>query len=415
MIVADVCGRAVQEYLGACRNVTRQYRRSLFGVAAVAFGVVALMLATGFVEWIFWATREGTIQNGLGHVHVMRDGYLSEGQADPFKYLVDEASPAVQQIAAMPGLKTMAPRLAFNGMISHDDNTLSFVGEGVAPDAERVLSRAMVVAEGEPLSTVQADGIMLGRGLAENLGVGVGDLVVLLANTPTGGINAVEASVVGLFSTVSKAYDDSAARLPLALAQKLLKVSGVHRWILVLEDTENTASVTAALRQTHAGSGLAFVPWYEMADFYTKLVSLLSRQMGVVVIIIGVIIVLSISNMMMMNVLERTAEIGTCMAIGRTRRQILRQFVFEGLTIGLTGAALGLLVGALGALGISYVGIPMPPPPGMSESYRGEILLTAPIALQALSVAMGTTLLASLYPAWKASRLQIVDALRHNR
>ena len=118
MSVADVCGRAVQEYLGACRNVTRQYRRSLFGVAAVAFGVVALMLATGFVEWIFWASREGTIQNGLGHVHVMRDGYLKEGQADPFSYLVDEASPAVQQIAAMPGLKAMAPRLAFNAMIS---------------------------------------------------------------------------------------------------------------------------------------------------------------------------------------------------------------------------------------------------------------------------------------------------------
>ena len=345
----------------------------------------------------------------------MRDCYLKEGQADPFSYLVDEASPAVQQIAAMPGLKAMAPRLAFNAMISHEDNTLSFVGEGVAPDAERVLSRAMIISAGAPLSAAQEDGIILGRGLAENLGVGVGDRVVLMANTPTGGINAVEASVTGLFSTVSKAYDDSAARLPLALAQKLLKVSGVHRWILVLDDTDNTSRVTAALRQTYADSGLAFVPWYEMADFYNKLVLLLSRQMGVVVVIIGVIIVLSISNMMMMNVLERTAEIGTCMAIGRTRRQILRQFVFEGLTIGLVGAGLGLLIGTLGALGISYVGIPMPPPPGMSESYRGEILLTAPIVLQALSVAMGTTFVASLYPAWKASRLQIVDALRHNR
>ena len=81
----------------------------------------------------------------------------------------------------------------------------------------------------------------------------------------------------------------------------------------------------------------------------------------------------------------------------------------------MVGAGLGLLIGTLGALGISYVGIPMPPPPGMSESYRGEILLTAPIVLQALSVAMGTTFVASLYPAWKASRLQIVDALRHNR
>lgn len=67
------------EYLNAFRNITRQYRRSLFGISAVAFGVVALTLAAGFIEWIFWATREGTIQSGLGHVHVMRPGYLDGG------------------------------------------------------------------------------------------------------------------------------------------------------------------------------------------------------------------------------------------------------------------------------------------------------------------------------------------------
>ena len=76
------------EFLYAFRNITRQYRRSLFGIAAVSFGVVALLLAAGFIEWIFWASREGTIQAGLGHVHVMRPGYLKDGQADPWHYLL---------------------------------------------------------------------------------------------------------------------------------------------------------------------------------------------------------------------------------------------------------------------------------------------------------------------------------------
>ncbi len=115
-----------------------------------------------------------------------------------------------------------------------------------------------------------------------------------------------------------------------------------------------------------------------------------------------------------MNVLERTAEIGTCLAIGRSRRQILRQFVYEGLTIGLIGGSLGLLLGWFLATVISLIGIPMPPPPGMSQGYSGQILVTAQLALNAFLLAVSTTLLASFYPAWKASRMEIVNALRHN-
>lgn len=405
------------EYLNAFRNVTRQYRRSLFGIAAVAFGVVALLLAAGFIEWIFWATREGAIQTGLGHIHAMRPGYLDGGQADPWRYLLPQASPDRDAIGRFPTVRTVAPRLAFSGLISHGDATVSFIGEGVDPEAEREVSSLLPIPAGQNLSSDAPKGIVLGLGLAENLGVKVGDTVVLLANTPKGGVNAVEGTVRGLFTTVSKAYDDSALRLPLPLAQQLLRVAGSHRWILLLDDTAQTARTTQALREKFRDSGLEFefVPWYDMADFYNKMVGLLSKQIGVVEAIIAIIIVLSISNTMMMNVLERTAEIGTCLAIGRSRRQILRQFVYEGMTVGLIGGTLGLALGTLLATAISTVGIPMPPPPGMSQGYTGKILITAPLAIDAFVLALGTTLLASLYPAWKASRLEIVDALRHNR
>lgn len=403
------------EYLNAFRNVTRQYRRSLFGISAVAFGVVALVLAAGFIEWIFWASREGTIQAGLGHIHVVRPGYLSDGQADPPRFLIPEHTKEREALEHFPTVKTLAPRLAFNGLISRGDATISFVGEGVSPQAESQVSRTLLISAGSNLDEGDPKGIILGRGLAENLGAKVGDTVVLLANTPSGGISAVECKVRGLFNTVSKAYDDSALRAPLPIAQKLLRVSGSHRWILMLEDTAQTTGTLDALRAKFPDSGLEFVPWYGLADFYNKMVALLSMQIGVVEFIIAAIIVLSISNTMMMNVLERTAEIGTCMAIGRRRRQILIQFVYEGLTVGLIGGALGLLLGWLLATLISHVGIPMPPPPGMSQGYTGAILVTGQLAIKAFLLATGTTLLASLYPAWKASRLEVVDALRHNR
>lgn len=403
------------EYLNAFRNVTRQYRRSLFGVAAVAFGVIALLLAAGFIEWIFWASREGTIQAGLGHVHVVRQGYIQDGQADPARFLIPADAKEQAELATFPAVNTVAPRLAFNGLISKGDSTISFIGEGVSPEAEKRVSRTLLISAGSNLAEDDPKGIILGYGLAKNLGATVGDTVVLLSSTSSGGMSAVECRVRGLFNTVSKAYDDSTLRAPLAVGQKLMRTTGSHRWILVLDDTDQTATTVEALQARLGHSGLEFIPWYDLADFYNKMVTLLSMQVGVVEFIIAAIIVLSISNTMTMNVLERTAEIGTCMAIGRTRRHILVQFVYEGLTIGMIGGTIGLLVGWLLALVISKIGIPMPPPPGMSQGYTGEILITGGLALRAGLLALITSLLASLYPAWKASRLEIVNALRHNR
>jgi putative ABC transport system permease protein len=403
------------EYLNAFRNVTRQYRRSLFGISAVGFGVVALLLAAGFIEWVFWAAREGAIQTGLGHIHVTQSGYLDRGLADPWHYLLPQQSPNKEAISRFQNVRTVAPRLAFNGLSSHGESTVSFVGEGVDPDAEDEVSSLLPISAGHNLSNDAPKSVVMGRGLAENLGVRVGDAIVLLANTSKGGINAVECSVRGIFTTASKAYDDSTLRLPIPLAQKLLRVSGSHRWVLQLNDTGQVPQTTLALREKFQDSGLEFIPWYDMADFYNKMVALLSKQIGVVELIIAIIIVLSISNTMMMNVLERTAEIGTCLAIGRRRSQILRQFVFEGLTVGLIGGVLGVIIGVLLGYAISTVGIPMPPPPGMSQGYTGRIMITGPLVLNAFLLAISTTLLASFYPAWKASRLEIVDALRHNR
>jgi putative ABC transport system permease protein len=345
----------------------------------------------------------------------MRPGYRENGTADPWKYLLPHDLPVREALQLVPAVRTAAPRLEFSGLISHGDATLSFVGEGVNPEAEREVSRTLTIAAGQNLSSEDPKGILLGRGLAQNLGVDVGGTVVLLANTAAGSMSGVEGTVRGLFNTVAKAYDDSAIRVPLPLAQELLRVNGSHRWILVLDQTDETLQTTRALKAQFRDSGVEFVPWYDMADFYDKVVALLSRQVGVVRLIITVIIVLSISNTMMMNVLERTSEIGTCMALGRTRRQIMRQYMYEGLTIGLIGGGLGALLGWLLAALISFVGIPMPPPPGMSQGYMGEILVTSDLVLQTFLLALGTTFFASLYPAWRASRMEIVDALRHNR
>jgi putative ABC transport system permease protein len=204
-------------------------------------------------------------------------------------------------------------------------------------------------------------------------------------------------------------------RIPLKLAQQLLRVSGTHKWIVLLDDTAKTQSMVSRLSATLTNKGLEVVPWTDLADFYNKTVSLFKRQVSVMKVIIAAIIVLSITNTMMMTVMERTGEIGTTMALGRTRRDVLLGFVFEGLLLGAVGGVVGVVVGVALAALITWIGIPMPPPPGMAWGFTAGILASPSLALEALAIAVGTTLLAAIYPSWKASRLVIVDALRHNR
>jgi len=396
------------------RNVVRHGRRSLASAAAVTFGTVALILAAGFIQWIFWDMREKTIHSGLGHIQVVRAGYLERGVADPFAYLLPENSPDKLFIEAAPHVLKVAPRLKFTGLISIGNSTLSFLGQGLDPQQEVGAKDAIVIESGVSLSNSDREGVLLGQGLANNLGAKVGDTAVLLVNRRDGTVNGIETKVKGIFSTVSKAYDDTAVHVTFGLANEMLEAHGAAMWVVYLDETGNTRTVVQTLKG-HLGPALQVIPWYDAADFYNKTVTLFSRQVLVMKVIIALVVILSISNTMMMSVMERTDEIATSMALGVRRGRVLSRFLVEGVLIGLIGGMVGVGLGYVLAAGISSIGIPMPPPPGMARAYVGQILVTPGLVWNAILLAGATALVASLYPAWKASRMVIADALRHGR
>jgi putative ABC transport system permease protein len=407
----------MRDFALAFRNLFRHRVRSAIALSAIVFGVAALLQSGGFIDWIFVNLREATIQSRLGHIQVTRPGYFTDGTADPFAFLLAEHPPELEGISASPGVRIVTPRLSFGGLLSLGDTTVSFLGEGVDPEREKAVSGMLAITSGENLSSSDPHGVILGEGLAASIGAAPGQTLALLASTEAGGMNAVECKVRGLFATYTKAFDDVALRLPIATARELLRVPGSHTWVVLLDRTERTEPLLEALRARYPEktAHLAFRPWSDMADFYKKTVTLFSRQMGVVNLIIALIIVLSISNTLTKSVLERTGEIGTLMATGSTSRRILRLFLFEGISLGLVGGLLGVGIGLAVARLISTIGIPMPPPPGSNRGYTAEILVTPPLVLRAFAIALLTSVLASLQPAWRASRLKIVDALRHNR
>ena len=194
-----------------------------------------------------------------------------------------------------------------------------------------------------------------------------------------------------------------------------MRVRGATSWVVLLDETDETAGAARYLSEKLPGDAFEIVPWTALADFYNKTVTLFSRQVGVVKCLIGVIIVLTIFNTQTMSVLERTTEIGTSLAIGLRRSSLMRLFVAEGALIGAAGGVLGVFLGFLLGQAISAIGIPMPPPPGMARGFLGEIRIEAWLVMDALILSLVSTLAASLLPAWKASRMVIIDALRRNQ
>jgi putative ABC transport system permease protein len=404
--------RLGQTIMLAARNLTRQRRRALLALTTVSGGVVAFLLAGGFIHWIFHDMRESTIHSQLGHIQITRPGYFREGLGDPYRYLLPANTDGVETGGAV---RTVSPRLAFSGLISKGEDTVSFIGEGIDPILEAPISRAITIVAGRDLMDAEPHSVLLGEGLAASLDAHPGNTVVLLATTAEGGINAVELEVAGLFATITKAYDDTVLRTPIEVARQLMRVDGATSWVVLLDRTEATSETLSRLGRRLPSAEFELIPWFELADFYNKTVELFSRQVGVVRVLIALIIILSISNTLSMAVIERTSEIGTAMALGVRRRGILSQFLWEGALLGIAGGAIGVALGyGLGVI-ISFIGIPMPPPPGMARGYIGQIAISPQLAFEGFALAFVTTWLAGLFPAWKASRMNIVDALRHQR
>ena len=396
------------------RNLLRHRRRSLIAVISVGFGIAALVVASGFIEWMFVDFREATIESQYAHIQVTRPGYHENGRADPFHYLLpsDDAAHSIEGVAH---LRSWGPRLGFAGLISHGDATISFVGEGFNPASDLKGDRSLRIVQGRALTDNDQNKVLLGRGLASLLGVKTGDNVVILVDTPKGGLNAIDAQIAGIFESISKSYDDSSILVHISAARRLLRVSGAHSWLVYLDDTRHTDAVATVLRNQLDPKLFEVRTWDQLAEFYTRAVELFQQQLGVVRFIVIAIILLGIGNTMMMSVMERTGEIGTSMALGIKRNVLLGQFLLEGALIGLLGGVGGLVAAYFGSIGLDFLHIEMPPPPSMTSGYLAKILITPAIVMEAMLVAVVTTTLASLYPAWKASRMVIVDAIRHNR
>ena len=396
----------------ALRNIFRHRGRTAMTLASVLFGVVALILAGGFIEDTIVETGESMIRSSTGHVQVARQGYWEFGSQKPENYLIEEVDALRKTMAASPGVEDVMFRIGFSGLLGNGRSDWAIIGEGIEPEREARLASYITVIAGRQMTNQDSFGMMIGAGVAKALKLGAGDTASLLVSTAGGATNLLEFEVVGVFQTFSKDYDARAVRIPLAAAQDLLQTPGAHLGVMLLKNTADTLPVAASLRKQLPADGFAIKTWIDLNEFYNQTVILYQQQFGFLTVIIMVMLLLSVSNTVNIGIFERVSEFGTMMAIGNRSSRVFGLIVTESLCLGVIGSLAGVAIGIALALGISSVGIPMPPPPNADQGYISKILVVPDVVLLAFATGVVAALVASLLPAYKVSRMHVAEALR---
>ncbi len=398
----------------ALRNVVRNTRRSLVTGAAIFLGIAALVGVRGFMNGFDDAIVANIAEGRVGALSVHHARYLESEEQAPLSLSLPGDAAALARLAAVPGVRAVAPRLLFSSAVNVGDETAFAAVVGVDPARERLaLPRAVEnVVEGRPIAA--AGEALLGSELARSLRARIGDRVTFLAADRDGVLNGAEATLVGLIAYKTPG-DRRVAQIALPDADALLRMEGRVTEIAVAiagpARGPSLESVRQGLRAA-LGPGARVSTWSEMANWLEDMIFFQKVMFAVVGLVFVVVVLTGITNTMLMSVLERVREIGTLMALGARRRQIALLFLAESSFLGLLGGLAGAAAGALVVAWLGRVGIDLPPPgmqvhnlirPNVSAGYAAGAVLLA---------ALGATL-SAVYPAVKASRMRPVEALSH--
>ncbi len=458
----------------AWRNLLRNRRRSLMTLIAMVLGVVAVLLFGGYVTDIKYGLQSEFVRR-TGHLQVQHKDYFRLGSGNPTAYGIasyERIISAIKQDPVLaPLLVVVTPTLQFGGIAGNFSAGVSrtvFVNGMVVEDQNRmrewndyglrILSRQLSLSGSERDSAVIGTGVARVLELCATLKVadctskaeviesqgsdlpddiaslsapppaaaaagsdGGGQRIELLAGNTRGAPNVATVNVIRAEFQGLKELDDVYIGLHLSQAQKLIFGSRPPQVTAIVLQLQHTAQIPLArerldniLTTKLKDEPLAVFDYETLNPYYGQALSMFASIFGFISVLIGAIVLFTVSNTMSMAVVERTVEIGTLRAIGLRQKGIKSMFVTEGVVLGCFGAVLGI-VAALGfawlinQLGLTWIAPGRIEPSPLAVSLAGEHPLMFVSAIGLVVVAA----LSAILPASRAARMNIVEALRH--
>ncbi len=395
----------------AYRNLGRNRRRSILSALALSMGLALLLFVAAFFKGEMRGSMESTLRLDSGHLQVRAADYNPDKLSVAWEYLVEKPEQVAAQIEALDQVQDATPRLVASGIVSIRAESSGVQVMGIDPASEANAIYRQGVMAGEFLTADDREGILIGSPLAENLGLKVGDQINLLVNTSDGSVDEQMFTVRGIFSTGSTNYDKGIVFLPLAKAQSFSGAGDHASFIFVLlHDREQADAVAAAIR---GPNNIQVKTWSELNELLVLIDQFSNAYIMFINLIILGVTATVIVNTLVMSVFERTREIGILTAIGMKGRQITTLFLVEASLLAAGGIGVGLIIGGalaayFGTYGIYFGDLGVS---GMIFEDRIYAYLTLQDTINLTITSFIITLLASLYPARLASRMEPVEAL----
>ncbi|NBY20606.1 ABC transporter permease [bacterium] len=399
----------------AIRNAFRNRRRSVLSVLMIASAVASIVIFEGFTYNMVEGLRETTIETQTGHVQLARQSYWEKTNLKPKHNLISNYRQFILEAEKDSRVKYATGRLEFFGLLSKEDASISARAVTIDPSKEVSRNQYFRFKEGGALTSGNGFQVAIGSGLAKKLGIKTKDSVSLLTHTYDGVVNAMDLEVSGIFQTDISEFDDSTLLISLSTAQKLLDTEGVEQIVFGLNSSWDTKQFRDDLAPKLAGlsEDIQLKTWFQLASLYKQVAMFNKLQNIIVKFILFSLVLLSIANTVGMSIMERTGEIGTIRALGEQRKSVVWQFLTEGFFLGLCGALLGGLGGSLLAYLFNSMNIPVVFP-GASSPIIIKIQVLGSSIFKGGGLGVMITVLAAVLPAYRAAKMNIVQALRHN-
>ncbi len=401
------------------RNLKRNHRRTLLTASLITLGVIFVLVYTA-LSGSFKSYMIGQItDSSMGHIQIHKKGFVASVENLPLDKNLNEKSLEFieKYINESKYIESYSYRIKFGGTFSNFVSTTNIRLNAIDPTMEFTTLPALKDRLVE-FSELKQGGIIVPDLIAKGMDVKTGDPIVLVANNKKGSVNGINLKVAGLVERISGPGGRD-GYIHLDDAKKVLRIDGVEVSEIVIRLKDNNMLQEAVkelqpiLQKLNQQGKPAFElhTWQDLSPFFTIVKMLDIMNMAIQIILISIVLI-SILNVMIMSVYERIKEIGTIAAMGTPPKTIVKLFLTEGLLLGILGAVLGgvisfSIVEILNFMQISY-----------SFGREDNLILEPVLALKDIIIVglivIGISLIASISPAIKASRLDPVEALRSN-
>ncbi len=406
----------------AARSIVRNRRRSMLTILSIVIGTTVLMNMQGLLRGLTSVSYSHMMDIDTAQAQIEVRGYRADARRLPLDFTIREPEKLIDALHHEAGVAAISARVDASFEVTNGERGIRVMARGISAAEADVTSVRRALVQGSFLEPGQP-GLLIGSGLAQKLGLKIGDPVFYTALDKKSARNLGAAKIVGIFSFGYPLMDDMTVYIDIDQARTFLGLGDEATRLVIRGDNPwDSARLARTISASLARSGRVDLVAYEWKTFAEILVSTIETRLvllGAVLSALYALIIAGIFNSMAMNVQERYREIGTLRAIGMRRRKLEKLFLVEGLLLGLAGcivAALpstvfGLLLGGIG-LDVSWLLPRDVPIPFGSRLYA---VYSVADALKAIAAAMGAALVGSLVPSFRAARLPIVDALGNTR